>query len=646
VKDSIMPEQKNSFYVTTPIYYVTAKPHLGSLYSTIMADVLARFYAQRKYDVFFLTGTDEHGQKIAEAAANAKQDPKPFVDSFIPTYQHIWKLYGINYTYFMRTTAEFHKKAVQELILSLVKKGDIYKSKYEGWYCTPCETFVGQKQENDTTLSCPSCSRETKIISEESYFFKLSAYQDKLLSFYQEHPDFITPKERFAEVMQFVRDGLKDVSISRTSVSWGVPFPSDSKHTIYVWIEALCNYITAIGYGQVEKQEEFQTFWPADFHVIGKDIVRFHAVYWPALLFVAGLSAPRRLLVHGWITVEKQKMSKSLGNVVDPEVLAQKYHVDVIRYYLLRYLPITQDGDFSFAELATHSNADLANDLGNLLQRIVVLYKKGNFSYLRPFFESSLHESIKKELLVTLSVFESELQNGMFHNALAAVWKIVQNLNAFFHANEPWKHLKDNKEFTEEILWISCYGLYCVALLLHPVMPEKMDALLFSLGIIEGWREKHIHEIIKGNWQHQFVLTQIPVLFEKYETKKETKEDTQKKIQENKVAQNIISFDDFAKTELRVGTIVSVNEVPKSNKLLLLSVDFGDLDTRQIVSGIKEYFSEHDLLNKQALFVYNLESRKIFGHESQGMILLATDESGTKSLMVPEKKVKSGTMLK
>jgi len=644
-----MPKNKNSFYITTPIYYVTAKPHLGSLYSTVIADALARYHMQRQKNVFFLTGTDEHGQKIAEAAAKENKKPHEFVESFIPAYQHIWKLFHIDYTYFMRTTFDFHKQAVQALLRKLLNQGDIYKSQYQGWYCTPCETFAGQKKDGEEiAIPCPSCGRETKLISEDSYFFKLSAYQDRLLEFYTANPNFITPKERAQEVIQFVKEGLKDLSISRTAVSWGVPFPDDSEHTVYVWIEALCNYITAIGYNQPEKKEQFETFWPADVHVIGKDIVRFHAVYWPALLFAAKLPAPQQLLVHGWITVDRQKMSKSLGNVVDPENLAQTYHVDAVRYYLLRYLPITHDGDFSYADLELRINTDLANDLGNLLQRVVTLYKKCNLQYLPPHFDSALHHSVKTDALAMLQLFEQAMEQGMFHGALAAMWRYIQSLNAFFHNNAPWKHVHDNLEFCKEILWISCYGLYVTALILHPIMPEKMDALLFSLGISGEWKNQHIHDIIKGNWSYQFELSSIAPLFEKYEPKKEGLMEKQEKspVQTPPVAENTVTFEQFAKVQLRVGTIHSCSEVPKSSKLLLLSVDFGPQGIRQVVSGIKEYFSPDFLIGKQALFVYNLEPRIIFGHESQGMILLASDERGVKTLMQPGETVQPGTILK
>jgi len=642
-------QQKNSFYVTTPIYYVTAKPHLGSLYSTVIADVLARYNAQRNKEVFFLTGTDEHGQKIAEAAASAGKEPAVFVESFIPKYKEIWKLYNIDYTFFMRTTFDFHKKAVQQLLLQLLGQGDIYKSVYEGWYCVSCETFVAQKSESQEPVLCPTCQRTTKLLSEESYFFKLSAYQDRLLQFYKDNPDFIMPKERAQEVIQFVKEGLKDLSISRTTVSWGVPFPNHPEHTVYVWIEALCNYITAIGYGQKEKQESFEQFWPADIHVIGKDIVRFHAVFWPALLFAAKIQPPKQLLVHGWITVNHQKMSKSFGNVVDPEELAKKYHVDTIRYFLLRYLPINQDGDFSYPELEKHITSDLANDLGNLLQRIVTLYSKVDLKELHGDPATGLISTQKQQTLLMLNDFENAMQQGQFHIALGILWKYIHQLNSFFHSNEPWKHAKENKTFCAEILWVTSYGLYVTALLLSPFMPEKMNALLQSLGMNYVSKEQHLHEIIKGNWAQRFVLKPIPLLFEKYISEDKLADKiVDKKMEEGTVKKSVnnVSFETFASIELRVGMIINASEVQKSNKLLLLSVDFGVHGKRQIVSGIKEYFKPENLINQQAVFVYNLEPKMIFSYESHGMILLATDTKGVKSLIQPKEIVELGTQLK
>jgi len=458
----------NKFYITTPIYYVTARPHLGSLYSTLFADVLARWHKLNGKKTFFLTGTDEHGQKISQAAQKAGMEPKAFVDQFIPAYQDTWKKFEIDYTYFVRTTGPDHIRGAQAFVQKLIDTGDIYKAVYEGWYCTPDETFVthstssqpshkasadtaGQAHQGEGNSSsvrpeelrdkvapaCPSCGRETVFVSESTYFFKLSAYQDRLLKFYKDHPDFIVPKERANEVISFVESGLKDLSISRTTVPWGIPFPNDPEHTIYVWTEALCNYITAIGYGNANKQDEFKFWWPADVQVLGKDIVRFHAVFWPAFLMAADLPLPKQLLVHGWIKVDEQKMSKSLGNVVDPMALYDAYGPEPLRYYLLRQLPIGQDGNFNIEELETRITADLANDLGNLLNRLVVLAAKNESMILHApkKWEGAAELDLRDESLNMVQEFENYMKDFQFHQALGSLWKFIHKINVYLSPN-------------------------------------------------------------------------------------------------------------------------------------------------------------------------------------------------------------------
>ena len=435
---------KKKFYVTTPIYYVTAKPHLGSLYSTLIADVIARWNRLRGYNSYMLTGTDEHGQKVAQAAQQAGLQPHDFVDSLIPAYKSAWGLFTIHYDQFMRTSSAKHKKGAQTLVSNLLATGDIYKDAYEGWYCTPCETFVTEKEiTKGNGPLCPTCGGNTVFLKEETYFFKLSAYQDRLLKFYKETPDFITPKERFNEVLSFVEGGLKDLSISRTTVPWGVPFPGDSAHTIYVWVEALCNYITAVGYGDETAKNYFAQMWPADVHVIGKDIVRFHAVYWPALLMAAGLAVPKRLLVHGWITVDQKKMSKSVGNAVDPVLLAQEYNADPVRYYLLRHMPITQDGDFSIAQLEQSITAELANTFGNLFNRMVVLAHTHHMDTVQPqkiYSAPALAVHAASELMI--HDYTKYMEDYYIHLALGSVWQFLHTVNAYFHAQAPWKFNK------------------------------------------------------------------------------------------------------------------------------------------------------------------------------------------------------------
>jgi len=644
---------KKKFYVTTPIYYVTARPHLGSLYSTVMADVAARWNKLQGKKTFFLTGTDEHGQKVAQAAEKAGKDPQQFVDSFIDTYKKIWRDYELDYNEFVRTTDLRHKKAVTHFIKKLEKKGDIYKGSYEGWYCVHDEAYL-TKTDYDTSKTyqknegpeCPVCRRPTKRMVEEGYFFRLSAYQDKLLKFYEDNPDFITPRERFAEVINFVRSGLKDLSISRKTITWGIPFPGDTEHVTYVWLDALVNYISAIGYGDPEKKKEFEFWWPTDLHILGKDIVRPHAVYWPAFLMAADLELPKRLLVHGWITVCGKKMSKSLANIVDPEVLYKKYGADPVRYYLLRQMAVTQDGDFCSEDLEKRITCDLANDLGNLVNRMLTLAQKHNVTEIsasEPWSKDAI--KLRDESWNMVGDVEMYMDDYLFHMALARIWKYISLINAYFHAQEPWKLAKKDHDSFEQVLSATCHGLYHVAILLWPVMPSKMEELLSAIGLGRFDFEHNMLENLKLNrWTEQFTLKQIPPLFEKPEDaadcKKKVDMTTEKKVT------NDIAIDLFAQIELRVGTIEQCDPVAKSDKLLNMTVNFGSLGTRTILAGVKKFYKPDDLIGKQVVFVYNLKARKMMGIESQGMMLIAESEDGKLSYIVPANTVPNGTRLR
>lgn len=643
-----MKDTNNKFYVTTPIYYVTAKPHLGSLYSTVLADVLARFNKMRGKKTFFLTGTDEHGQKIAQAAQLAGKKPQEFVDSFIQDYKTMWQAYNLDYTHFMRTTDAYHVKAVQDWIRKLREQGDIYKSFYEGWYCTPCETFVTVPEHEKVTKgpACTSCGRETAFVSEECYFFKLSAYQDKLLDFYKNNPDFIVPKERLNEVINFVQAGLKDLSISRTTITWGIPFPDDPAHVVYVWADALNNYITGIGYGQQDKAKEFSSWWPADVHILGKDIVRFHAVYWPAFLMASGLPLPKKLLVHGWIKVGDQKMSKSLGNVVDPEKLYHTYGADCVRYYLLRHMSIAQDSSFNIADLEQRIAADLANDLGNLLNRTVTLahkYEVYHVAPAQPWSEQS--SALRDKCLSMVATYLHEMDNYSFHQALAAVWKFINEVNSFFHGNEPWKLAKaDTKKFNE-VISATVHSLYAIALVLWPVMPIKMEELLRVIGI-KSLPETDVIELLRTMpWDKKFVLSPAKNLFEKPEPKKsEEEKNMQPAVETN--TDNYITIEDVAKVHLVVGAIEECVVVEQSEKLYQMRVNMGEHGMRTILAGVRASFSREDLLNKQAIFILNLKPRKMVGLESQGMMLVAHDASGKSTLVTVAGPVPNGTRLR
>lgn len=644
----------NHYYITTPIYYITAKPHLGNLYATLLADVLARFAKLQGKQVFFITGTDEHGQKIAQAAAQAEMAPQHFVDSLVPAYQSVWASYGIDYDFFMRTTMSFHKKGAQDIVRKLMASDAIYKSHYNGWYCTPCETFVTENGGDANQMPlCGSCARETKYVSEQSYFFRLSAYADRLLNFYAQHPDFIIPRERAQEVISFVRGGLKDLSISRTTVAWGIPFPDDHEHTIYVWVEALCNYITAVGYGQ--DATRFATWWPAQVHVLGKDIIKFHAVYWPALLMAAQLPLPKQLLVHGWIQINKQKMSKSLGNAVNPSELCAQYGADVVRYYLLRAIPVNQDGEFSLIDLEQRLASDLANDLGNLLQRMVVLaHKHTTATLIAPMVWSDKALMLRSAASDMIEQVVAYMQDGMFHLALARVWEYIAQLNGYFHEHEPWKLARIDHARFIEVLSATAHGLYVVAHVLTPFMPTKMAQLLMSLGAKEVRMPVTLDDLLSSTWHYTFVLTVMPVLFVKPEiiapVPQEPLVSTKQAVtaaEVNVVSDDIpaISIDTFAQVALVVGTVIEAQEMPKSDKLLILQVDFGALGNRQILSGIKKWYSPADIVGKQAIFVHNLQPRTMMGMTSQGMLLMAKDAQGNLAMATVAHPVPNGTRL-
>ncbi len=627
------------FYVTTPIYYATAAPHLGTLYSTILADVAARWHKLQGQDVFFLTGTDEFGQKVAQAAHAAGMDPKAFVDQFIGAYKDLWKRYDIDYSHFIRTTDHYHVKAVQQWIQHLQEKGDIYKGAYQGWYCLPCETYLTPKdiQEGAVNPPCISCERPTQLVKEESYFFKLSAYQEKLLSFLEKNPQFITPKERAAEVISFIKAGLQDISISRATLTWGVPFPGDDQHVTYVWADALNNYITAIGYGQKDKQAAFEKWWPADVQVLGKDILRFHAVFWPAFLMASDLPLPRQLLVHGWIKVGDYKMSKSRGNSIGPHTLLQSYGADAVRYYLVRQLAITQDGQFSIADLEQTITSDLANDLGNLLNRVLVLAEKNNLSVLNDHDWQVPEKDLQEALKVTVATVEKEMSRGFFHLALAAINQYTAQLNSYFHSQEPWKVSRLDARRCATILSATAHGLTAVAYLLWPVMPQKMEELLACLGHKREHGVDYVAQCVRAHWIENHRLHKGPTLFEKPEPKKEVA------VQEE-LQQQYIGIEDVMKVDLRVGTITHCVEVDGSDKLLKLTVDLGEATQRTIFSGIKKYYQPADLVGQQAVFVTNLKPRKIMGQESQGMLLCAHSE-GAFSYMKPQQPVANGSKL-
>lgn len=655
--------KKNKFYITTPIYYPNAKPHIGTLYSTLIADVSARFHKLMGQEVFFLTGTDEHGQKLQEKAEELKMAPKDFVDSIIPDFKKVWELFEIKYDKFIRTTDQEHEHAVAKWIEKLQEQGDIYKSTYTGLYCVPCEMFVNVNNESPKdehgAYICPTHKRVLSEIAEESYFFRLSAYQDQLLELYEQHPDFIVPKERMAEVVSFVKSGLKDLSISRKSVSWGIPFPGDPSHTVYVWGDALNNYISGVGYGQSspEALKNFEHWWPADVHVMAKDIVRFHAVYWPAFLMAADLPLPKKLLVHGYILMGESKMSKSLGNAISPENLAQWYGVEQVRYYLMRHMAITHDGQFDIKDLEDCIAADLANNLSNLVHRMMTLaVNAGKHHVTAPAAWEASASLLKDKCEEAYRFYWDEMSRGYFHVALAQVRNFISDVNSYFQNNQPWVLAKKNPELFAEVIAATCNSLYAIGLMLMPVMPTKMEALLKLIGH-EYEPEKNYDDILRKNdWNKSFAFAKIDApLFVRPEsrvqidTEKDTKQETKPKPalkKEEGVQSNFIGIDDFAKCQLIVGTIMKCEDVEGSDKLYKMQVDCGIHGMRQIFSGVKKNFKPEDLVGKQGVVVANLPPRKMPGGVSEGMLLYACDAQGNNRLASVSGLVANGTQLK
>ncbi|MFA5075109.1 MAG: methionine--tRNA ligase [Candidatus Babeliales bacterium] len=650
-----MPKS-NKFYVTTPIYYVNAKPHIGTLYSSLLADVAARWNKLCSKNTFFLTGTDEHGQKLAQYAKNAVMQPKDFVDSIVPFFKNTWKTFEINYDKFIRTTDAEHELAVIKLIEQLYKNDDIYKSVYSGLYCVPDEKFVvaneAIKDEKNNYL-CPTCKRSLIEVTEESYFFRLSAYEDKLLDFFERNPDFITPKERMHEVVSFVKSGLKDLSISRKSVEWGIRFPLEGGHTVYVWADALTNYLSGIGYGQKDKEKDFNYWWPADLQIMAKDILRFHAVYWIAFLMALKLELPKKLLVHGYILSDGNKMSKSLGNVMDPEKLAQMYGVEPVRYYLLRQMPINQDGNFSLADLENHIASDLANSLGNLLNRTLTLALNNNLQILKaPVAFNTETLALREKCEEAFRSFWDQMNHYSYHIALSELWIFIANVNAYFHKMEPWVAAKENKDLFYEVIYASCRSLYTIGVLLWPIMPTKMQELLKSLGHDFDLNNNYEQELRDNKWDKTFILTKIEPLFirpenfskELVQEAKDAAISTKPESDKNFSAE-LIDINDFAKVHLIVGTILSCDSVSGSDKLYKLQVDLGKMGIRQILSGVAKFFKQEDLVNKQGIYVTNLAPRKMMGHESNGMMLFAKDEIGNMKMVTVSGFVENGTRL-
>ena len=651
-----MHENCKNVYITTPIYYVNDVAHIGHAYTTIIADMLARYSRLVGHNTYFLTGTDEHGQKIAQSAESRGKTAKEYADEISGKFRELWDNFDITYNKFIRTTDEEHKTGVQKAFETMHNKGDIYKGEYEGFYCVSCETFFTEKQLVDEQF-CPDCGRPTSIVKEESYFFKLSKYEDKLIKWYEENDDCILPRSKKNEIVNFVKGGLKDLSISRTSFDWGVKLPesmNEPRHVMYVWLDALMNYITALGYGTDDKNMEF---WPANVQLVGKDILRFHAIYWPAFLMSLELPLPKHIAAHGWWTRDGEKMSKSKGNVVNPKEVADAYGLDAFRYFMLREVPFGQDGDFSQKALIDRINSDLGNDLGNLLNRISGMSGKYFDFKVSSVDVEKFHKKELDEVNEILNGLENYLYNMQINKYLEEIWKVLTIANKAINDYEPWNLMKDGKTDEAMALVALITNIMAkVALLLDSVMPEKIKQIATSLGM--NIDTATFNSLIKNKeLLSDTVITKVDQLFPRIEeillaqptTSDETKTEIEKQIEkkdETKVEEddNLITIDQFFQTTLKIGTIVEAVEVPKSAKLLKLQVDLGEGRNRQILAGIKEYYSAEELVGTQACVVANLKPAKLMGMLSEGMLMAAKDENGL-SLLRPEAPKKSGTKI-
>ena len=652
-----MSDSCKQVYITTPIYYVNDVAHIGHAYTTIIGDMLARYSRLVGYDTFFLTGTDEHGQKIENSAKDRGKTPKEYADEISGKFKTLWDDFDISYDKFIRTTDKEHKIGVQAAFEKMLNKGDIYKGNYEGNYCISCETFFTDAQLLEDAC-CPDCGRETTIVKEESYFFKLSNYEDKLLKLYEENPEFILPKSKSKEIVNFVKNGLNDLSITRTSFDWGVKLPSsmgDDKHVMYVWLDALMNYITALGYGS-DNETNMKKFWPAKIHLVGKDILRFHSIFWPAFLMSLELPLPDHIAAHGWWTRNGEKMSKSKGNVVNPKEVADTYGLDAFRYFMLREVPFGQDGDFSQKALIDRINSDLGNDLGNLLNRISGMSGKYFDFKVSSVDVEKFHSKELDEVNAILENVEAYIFNMQINRYLEDIWKVLTVANKAINDYEPWNLMKDGK--TEEamalVALITNIMAKC-ALLLDSVMPEKIAKIAESLGMKIDTatynslikEKKLLDDTVITKVEQLFprieeVLLEQPQSAEVSKNECETKkEDNSSTVEED---DNLITIDKFFETTLKIGTIVEAQEVPKSKKLLKLQVDLGEGKNRQILAGIKEFYSAEELVGTQACVVANLKPAKLMGMLSEGMLMAAKDENGL-SLIRPETPKKSGTKI-